>query len=74
MFQSREELAYTLSEKDFMASESLGCEPPRRCLERRGCQECAFSGSNLSQKEALELKMMDDGMTFDERLGKWRVS
>ena len=74
LFQSREELAYTLSEKQFMAGEALGVEPPRRCKDCRGCQDCSFRGSQLSQEKALELKMMEDSMWFDDNIGKWRVS
>ena len=73
-YQSREELAFTLSEKQFMAGEALGVEPPRRCSDCRGCQECTFMGTQMSQEQALELKMMEDSMWFDENIGKWRVS
>ena len=27
----------------------------------------------MSQKESLELRMMEDGISFDENIGKWRV-
>ena len=35
----------------------------------RGCEECGFRGSHMSQKEALELRMMEDNVSFDESLG-----
>ena len=72
-FSSVEGYEYELSEKLFMAGEALGCEPPRRCPACRGCSECGFRGSNMSQKEALELRMMEDNIHFDESIGKWRV-
>ena len=27
----------------------------------------------MSQKEALELRMMEDSISFDETIGKWRI-
>ena len=72
-FNSVEEYGYEVTEKMFMAGEALGCEPPRRCPDCRGCSECGFRGSNMSQKEALELRMMEDNIQFDESIGKWRV-
>ena len=58
------------SEKDFFAAESLGCEPPRRCQECRGCEECGFRGASMSPKEYKELELMEDSITFDRSLGK----
>ena len=63
----------TMSEKEFFAAESLGCEPPRRCQDCRGCQECGFRGSTMSPKEYQELQVMEDNISFDKKLGKWRV-
>ena len=37
-----------LGEKDFMKSESLGCEPPRRCGKCRDCEQCGFRGAHIS--------------------------
>ena len=62
-----------MSEKEFFAAESLGCEPPRRCQDCRGCQECGFRGSSMSPKEYQELQKMEDSIQFDHKLGKWRV-
>ena len=72
-FSTVEEYEYELSEKKFMAGEALGCEPPRRCADCRGCAECGFRGANMSQKEALELRMMEDNISFNDTIGKWRV-
>ena len=73
LYSSVEEYQYEVSEKEFMRAESLGCEPPRRCAGCRGCEECGFRGSHMSHKEALELRMMEENVSFDESLGKWRV-
>ena len=72
-FSTVEEYEYEVSEKQFMQGEALGCEAPRRCADCRGCSECGFRGSNMSQKEALELRMMEDGICFDDSIGKWRI-
>ena len=75
MFNSLDEYSNTktMSEKEFFAAESLGCEPPRRCQDCRGCKECGFWGATMSQKEYKELQMMEDNIWFDKQLGKWRV-
>ena len=64
---------YEFTEKEFLKSESLGCAPPRRCLDCRGCQECGFRGSHMSLQESTELRMMENGVSFDEKIKKWRV-
>ena len=63
-----------LSEKEFFAAESLGCEAPRRCQGCRNCSDCGFRASSMSQKEYLELKQMEESISFDSRVGKWRVN
>jgi hypothetical protein len=68
-----EEYKFGMTEKEFMRAESLGCEPPRRCQDCWGCKQCGFRGSHMSQREAVELRMMEDGVSFDESIGKWRV-
>ena len=73
-FSSVEEFIYMRNEKEFMAGEDLGCEPPKRCIKCRGCQDCKFRGSNMSHKQAMELEMMERNMRFDKDIGKWRVS
>ena len=73
-FESVEELSYLKSEKDFMSGEDLGCEPPRRCIKCKGCQDCKFRGAYMSPKQALELEMMESRIKFDKNIGKWRVS
>ena len=67
------DLGNDLSQKEFMRGEYLGCEPPRRCSTCRGCKECGFWGNNMSQKEALELRMIEDNIEFYKSIGKWRV-
>ena len=73
-FETVEEFGYSATEKEFMSGESLGCEPPRRCLGCKGCKDCAFRGANMSPEEALELRMMESKISFDKSIGKWRVS
>ena len=63
-----------LSEKEFFAAESLECEAPRRCQGCRNCSDCGFRASSMSQKEYLELKQMEESISFDSRVGKWRVN
>ena len=56
-----------------MKAEALGCEPSRRCIDCRGCTDCGFRGAHMSQREALELRMMEENVKFDDNIGKWRV-
>ena len=72
-FNTAEEFLHSKEDKDFMWAEGLGCEPPKRCISCRGCTECGFRGSHMSQKEALELRMMEENIVFDENIGKWRI-
>ena len=62
-----------MTEKQFFQAESLGCEPPRRCQDCRGCLECGFRAETMSQREYLELQQMEDNIYFDESINKWRV-
>jgi hypothetical protein len=62
-----------LSEKDFLTAEGLGVEAPRRCKKCSGCAECSFRGRQMSQKEAAEYKLIEEGIKFDENLGRFRV-
>ena len=72
-FSTVEEFTHLKSEKEFLAGEGLGCEPPRRCLKCKGCQDCRFRGAHMSPKEAIEFEMMESGMSFDDEIRKWRV-
>ena len=72
-FNSVEEFDYLKSEREFLSGEDLGCESPRRCLKCKGCQDCRFRGAHMSPREAMELDMMENGIMFDEGVGKWRV-
>ena len=72
-FSNVEEYTYEKTEKEFMDGEDLGCEPPRRCIKCKGCQECRFRGAYMSPKQAKELEMMEDRIKFDPQIGKWRV-
>ena len=62
-----------MKEKDFLQAESLGVEAPRRCKKCSGCSECSFRGRQMSQKEAAEYKLIEEGIEFDQKLGRFRV-
>ena len=62
-----------MTEKEFWEGEGMGCEPPRRCKSCRGCRECGFSGRQVSAREAWEYTKMEERVTFDPALGKFRV-
>ena len=62
-----------LQEKDFLTAEGLGVEAPKRCRRCSGCADCSFRGRQMSQREAAEYKLMEEGMKFDENLGRFRV-
>ena len=62
-----------MKEKDFLQAESHGFEAPRRCKKCSGCHECSFRGRQMSQKEASEYKLIEEGIEFDQKLGRFRV-
>ena len=72
-FSNVEEFSYAKTEREFLAGEDLVCEPPRRCIECKGCKECRFRGAYMSPKQAKELEMMESKIEFDPQIGKWRV-
>ena len=63
-----------LHEKDFLAAEGLGVEAPKRCRSCIGCKECSFRGRQMSQREAAEYKLIEEGIVFDEKVGRFRVT
>ena len=63
-----------LQEKDFLAAEGLGVEAPRRCRSCTGCKECSFRGRQMSQREAAEYKLIEEGIVFDDKVGRFRVT
>ena len=63
-----------MQEKDFLAAEGLGVEAPRRCRSCSGCKECSFRGRQMSQREASEYKLIEEGIVFDEKAGRFRVT
>ena len=62
-----------LREKDFLAAEGMGVEAPKRCKRCTGCAECSFRGRQMSQKEAAEYKLIEKGIQFDQKVGRFRV-
>ena len=62
-----------LLEKDFFKAEGLGVEAPRRCKKCAGCNDCSFRGRQMSQKEAAEYRLIEEGIIFDDQVGRLRV-
>ena len=40
----------------------------------KGSKDCSFRTSQMTPQQAMELSMMEERITFDKNLGKWRVS
>ena len=53
---------------DFIQAEQLGVMVPRMCSSCATCLRCMIQEGGPTVKEQLELKMMEDGMTYDENL------
>ena len=72
-YLSKKKYCGEILEKDFLSAEGLGVEAPRRCRRCRGCGDCSFRGRQMSQKEAEEYKLIEDGIKFDQTVGRFRV-
>jgi hypothetical protein len=59
---------------DFLTSESLGTDLPRRCTSCRRCKECKFRTDSLTFKEDQEYQIILDGLEFNKERGRWRVT
>ena len=59
--------------KDFMGVEDLGVEPPRRCKKCRGCHDCSFQGQRQTEAEALEYRMLEEGVKHNPKTGRFEV-
>ncbi len=59
---------------DFVTAEALGTDAPRRCVNCLGCRQCRYRNTQMSWQEAEELQMIDEGLRFDERAGRWIAS
>ncbi len=59
---------------DFLTSESLGTDLPRRCTSCRKCKECKFWTDCLTFKEDQEYQIILDGLKFNKERGRWRVT
>ena len=59
-----------LDASDFFQSEQLGTTVEPRCGACR-CGRCPVPGSRYSFREETELKMIDEGMRYDDERGCW---
>jgi hypothetical protein len=59
---------------DFLTSESLGTDLPRRCTSCRRCKECKFRTDSLTFKEDQEYQVILEGLEFNKGRGRWRVT
>jgi hypothetical protein len=59
---------------DFLTSESLGTDLPRRCTSCRRCKECKFRTDSLTFKEDQEYQIILDGLEFNKERGRWRAT
>ena len=58
--------------KDFLKSENLGVEPPKRCNRCKNCKFCSDEGITLSCKEQEELEMINKNVSVEN--GETRIS
>ena len=58
-------------EENFLAIESLGTDPPRRCVRCQHCQECEFKIVQMSARHAKECELIKAGLSLDEEERRW---
>lgn len=56
---------------DFLTTEGLGVQLPRRCRNCNNCYECSFKGLHLSWQDNKELAMIEQGLSLDIVKKKW---
>jgi hypothetical protein len=56
---------------DFLTTESLGTDLPRRCTSCRKCKECKFRTDSLTFKEDQEYQVILEGLEFSKERGRW---
>jgi hypothetical protein len=59
---------------DFLTTESLGTDLPRRCTSCRRCKECKFRTDSLTFKEDQEYQVILEGLKFSRERGRWRAT
>ncbi len=59
---------------DFLTTESLGTDLPRRCTSCHKCKECKFRTDCLTFKEDEEYRIILEGLKFDKERGRWRAT
>ena len=58
-------------EENFLAIESLGTNPPRRCVRCNSCQECEFKIVLMSAWHANKCEQIKAGLRLDEEERRW---
>jgi hypothetical protein len=59
---------------DFLTTESLGTDLPRRCTSCHKCKECKFKTDCLTFKEDQEYRIILEGLKFNKERGRWRAT
>jgi hypothetical protein len=59
---------------DFLTTESLGTDLPRRCTSCHKCKECKFKTDCLTFKEDQEYQIILEGLKFNKERGRWRAT
>ena len=55
---------------DFMEAEQLGTHQPKRCSLCQGCSKCSIRGQNMSRRDQVQLKAIEDGISYDREKKK----
>jgi hypothetical protein len=59
---------------DFLTTESLGTDLPRRCTSCCKCKECKFRTDCLTVKEDQEYQIILEGLKFNKEHRRWRAT
>ncbi len=59
---------------DFLTTESLGTDLPRRCTSYCKCKECKFRTDCLTFKEDQEYQVILEGLKFNKEHRRWRAT
>jgi hypothetical protein len=59
---------------DFLTTESLRTDLPRRCTSCRKCKECKFRTDCLTFKEDQEYQIILEGLEFNKERRRWRAT
>ena len=56
---------------DFLTAEGLGTEKTAQCPSCAGCRECSQRARMINYKEAVELQLIERGLTFRTKQRRW---